>query len=68
MSSDHSEVGLDQQYSEDGFWDKLRRYALAAGRAVVEKALALYYCALDPEHQHGRRLSSTAPLRTSFFP
>lgn len=49
MASDDPEVGLDQQYSDDGFWNKLRRYALVAGQAVVEKALALYYCALDPE-------------------
>ena len=49
MAADDPESGFDRQYSEDGFWTKLRRYALVAGQAVVEKALALYYCALDAE-------------------
>ena len=30
-------------YSESGFWDKLKRFATAAGKEVVEKALLLYY-------------------------
>ncbi len=30
-------------YSEPRLWQKLARYALAAGREVVEKALWLYY-------------------------
>lgn len=34
-----------QHYSEEDFWTKLTRYALAAGRKVVEKALTLYYTA-----------------------
>ena len=32
----------------DAFWDKLRRFARAAGRTVVERALRLYYAAQDP--------------------
>jgi uncharacterized membrane protein YkvA (DUF1232 family) len=32
-------------YTEEGFWDKLKRYARSAGREVVEKALLLYYAA-----------------------
>jgi uncharacterized membrane protein YkvA (DUF1232 family) len=39
--SDHNE--FQDAYSEQGFWRKLRRYALLAGREVVEKALLLYY-------------------------
>ena len=34
-------------YSESGFWDKLKSYALVAGREVVEKALLLYYAAQE---------------------
>lgn len=30
-------------FSEQGFWSKLKKYALVAGREVVEKALLLYY-------------------------
>lgn len=38
-----------QFYSESGFWDKVSRYALQAGREVMEKALWLYYAAKRPE-------------------
>jgi uncharacterized membrane protein YkvA (DUF1232 family) len=33
----------EQAFSEDSFREKLKRYAKAAGREVVEKALLLYY-------------------------
>ena len=33
----------EEAYSEEGFWDKLKHYAKAAGKEVVEKALLLYY-------------------------
>ena len=49
MSSYEGEPALEQQYSEESFWTKLRNYALSAGQALVENALSLYYCALDPE-------------------
>ena len=48
MADDVAPV-FEEHYSEQGFWAKLRGYALAAGAAAVEKALALYYCANDPE-------------------
>lgn len=35
-------------YSENGFHNKLARYALTAGQAVVEKALVLFYVLRDP--------------------
>ena len=35
----------EESYSEEGFWEKLARFAKAAGREVVEKALQLYYAA-----------------------
>ena len=38
-----------QPYSEEGFWDKLAKSAKDAGRAVVERALQLYYAAQAPE-------------------
>ncbi len=38
-----------RSYSEAGFWDKLAKYAKAAGREVVEKALQLFYAAQAPE-------------------
>ena len=38
----------EQHYSETNFWDKLKHYALAAGKELVEKALWLYYAAQNP--------------------
>jgi uncharacterized membrane protein YkvA (DUF1232 family) len=38
-----------QSFSEESFWEKLRRYAKIAGRDVVEKALALYYALKDKD-------------------
>ena len=34
-------------YSESNFWNKLKRYAKAAGAEVVERALLLYYAAQE---------------------
>lgn len=39
--SKHNEY--EEAYSDQGFLDKLTRYAKSAGREVVEKALLLYY-------------------------
>lgn len=36
-------------YTDQNFWDKLRKFASQAGREVVEKALTLYYAAQRPE-------------------
>ena len=33
----------ESAYSDKDFWDKLKGYAKAAGKEVVEKALLLYY-------------------------
>ena len=40
---------INNEYSETGFWEKLKNYALAAGSELVEKALWLYYAAQRPE-------------------
>ena len=39
--NEHNE--FEEAFSERDFWDKLKHYARAAGREVVEKALLLYY-------------------------
>jgi uncharacterized membrane protein YkvA (DUF1232 family) len=38
-------VSVSSSYSDSGFWDKVKNFALSAGREVVEKALWLYYAA-----------------------
>ena len=37
----------EHDFNRDGFWKKIARYAVKAGREVVEKALTLYYVASD---------------------
>jgi uncharacterized membrane protein YkvA (DUF1232 family) len=36
---------FEAAFTEQGFWEKLARYARKAGKEVVEKALLLYYAA-----------------------
>lgn len=39
---------FNSSYSESSFWQKLGKYAKAAGHELVEKSLWLYYAAQDP--------------------
>lgn len=39
----------DSEYSDSGFWQKVKDFAKQAGREVIEKALWLYYAAQRPE-------------------
>jgi uncharacterized membrane protein YkvA (DUF1232 family) len=36
-------------YSDSSFWDKVKTFARAAGKEVIQKALWLYYAAQRPE-------------------
>jgi uncharacterized membrane protein YkvA (DUF1232 family) len=36
-------------YSENSFWEKVRDFAIKAGREIIEKVLILYYCLQDPD-------------------
>lgn len=47
MSDEVSDFG--KEYSDDGFWDKVKNYAKAVGEGVLEPALKLYYAALDTD-------------------
>lgn len=38
-----------EQYTDESFWQKLAKFALRAGREVVESALTLYYCMRDQD-------------------
>ena len=44
-----TEKNFENEYSEDGFWDKIKNFAKAAGKAVLRHALKLYYAAKDPD-------------------
>lgn len=48
MSEDSGD-GFGNDYSDEGFWEKVKKYAKAAGEGVIEPALKLYYAAQDPE-------------------
>lgn len=39
----------EKEYSEEAFWDKIKKYAKVAGESVLEPALKMYYAALDPD-------------------
>ena len=38
-----------QQYDDTSFWNKIRHFAVKAGKPVIEHALVLYFCLKDPE-------------------
>lgn len=44
-----SENQFENEFSDSGFWDKVKKYARSAGESVLEPALKLYYAAQDPE-------------------
>lgn len=44
-----SENEFSSQYSENGFWDKTKKYAKSAGESVLEPALKMYYAATDSD-------------------
>lgn len=39
---------MPDEFDEDSFWEKVRRFAGSAGREVIEKALWLFYAAQSP--------------------
>jgi len=41
--------GYNKHFSDDGFWEKLSKYARTAGEEVIEKALWLYYVLQKPD-------------------
>lgn len=46
MSEENS--GYAKDYSDNNFWDKVKNFALVAGKEVIGKALQLYYALQDP--------------------
>ena len=44
-----SDNKFTKEYTEDSFWNKVKKYAKVAGKEVLELALKLYYAARDPE-------------------
>ncbi len=42
-------IRFARHYSHAGFWSKLAKQAVTAGRAACHKALCLYYASLSPD-------------------
>jgi uncharacterized membrane protein YkvA (DUF1232 family) len=40
---------MTKEFDDPSFWDKIKNFAVAAGREVIEKALWLYYAAQAPD-------------------
>lgn len=44
-----TDTTYQEEFSENSFWDKLKKYALVAGKEVVEKTLVLYQALKDKD-------------------
>ncbi|WP_439134877.1 YkvA family protein [Pseudomaricurvus sp.] len=44
-----SDNPFENEFTDDGFWNKARKYARIAGESVLEPALKMYYAAQDPD-------------------
>ena len=64
--SDESQY--EKAYSEDSFWSKVKKFALAAGREVIEKALILYYSLGEPDVPKWAKGTIVAALGYFIFP
>mgnify|MGYP000613078520 CR=1 FL=1 len=53
---------FESAYTEKSFWDKLKAYASAAGKEVVEKALLLFYAAQQEETPRGAKATIAGAL------
>ena len=60
--------GYEKHYSEESFWQKLARFALSAGRSVVEMALQLFYTATAPDTPMHIKAICLAPLGYFILP
>ena len=45
--TDNQNEDFSKHYSDDGFWDKIKKFAKAMGKKLLLLALELYYCAKD---------------------
>ncbi len=59
---------FEQAYSERSFWEKIKRFSLAAGREVVEHALVLYHTMSGPDVPAWAKTTITVALGYFIFP
>ena len=53
---------FSSEYSEPGFWDKMKTQAFQAGAKVVELALQLFFAAADPATPRWARMTIIGAL------
>ncbi len=63
-----SENQLSNQYSDEGFWEKIKNYAKIAGENVLEPALKLYYSASDNDTPTWAKTTIYGALGYFIFP
>jgi uncharacterized membrane protein YkvA (DUF1232 family) len=66
MSGQADDYG--KEFSDEGFWEKVKRYAKAAGKEVIEKALWLYYAAQEKDTPPWARAVMYGALGYFIFP
>ena len=44
-----SDNKFENEFSDEGFWSKVKKFAKSAGENILNPALKLYYAAQDPE-------------------
>ena len=59
---------MANDFDEDGFWGKVRNFATAAGKEVIEKALWLYYATQSPNTPVWAKTAIYAALAYFVFP
>ncbi|WP_431731879.1 YkvA family protein [Bacillus timonensis] len=59
---------MEKHYSEEKFWEKLKKFALRAGHSVVYTALLLYYVLQKPNLPAKARVTILAALGYFIFP
>ncbi|MFS0862830.1 YkvA family protein [Fredinandcohnia sp. 179-A 10B2 NHS] len=59
---------MEKHYSEEKFWEKLKRFALRAGHSVVYTALLLYFVLQKPDLPVKSRVTILAALGYFIFP
>lgn len=57
-----------QAYSDNSFWTKVKKFFLAAGREVIEKALILYFTLEEPGVPMWAKTTITVALGYFIFP
>jgi uncharacterized membrane protein YkvA (DUF1232 family) len=59
---------FSEHYDEESFWQKIRRFAIRAGRNVIKKALIAYYCLNDNSTPGWARAVIISALGYFIFP